>query len=425
MRGVRTEWGDVECEVVVNAGGMFAAEIGRMAGVRVPIVPMAHEYLVTQPFDAMRERAPRGPPADAARPRPARLLPRGGRRDRDGRLRAPLRAVVARRRAASTAIPPDFNGRLLEEDWERFEEITENSRRRVPAMDDVTVTKLINGPEAFTPDNEFCLGETEVARLLRRGGLLRARPGGRRRRRQGDGRVDRQRRAADRPLADGRAPLRRRSTARRATRSRAPGRSTRPTTTSSTRATSARPGGRCASRSAYGWHAAHGAAFGEKSGWERVNWYDAERGRRRRGAAPARLGGHALVAGDRRRAPRDARARRAVRRVLVRQARGQRRRARPSSSSACATTTSRATSGGSPTRRCSTRAAGSSATSRSRGWRRSASRSSPGTAFGQHDAPWLRRHAPRDGNVRDRRHRPRAGRASRCGGRWRATSSSR
>ena len=45
--------GDIECEVVVNAGGMFAAEIGRLAGVRVPIVPMAHEYLVTQPF---RER---------------------------------------------------------------------------------------------------------------------------------------------------------------------------------------------------------------------------------------------------------------------------------------------------------------------------------------------------------------------------------
>jgi 4-methylaminobutanoate oxidase (formaldehyde-forming) len=51
--GVQTEWGPIEAEVVVNAGGMFAAEIGRMAGVRVPIVPFAHEYLVTQPF---RER---------------------------------------------------------------------------------------------------------------------------------------------------------------------------------------------------------------------------------------------------------------------------------------------------------------------------------------------------------------------------------
>src|ERR1019366_8925189 len=50
VRAVNTEWGRIEADVVVNAGGMFAAEIGRLAGVRVPIVPFAHEYLVTQPF---------------------------------------------------------------------------------------------------------------------------------------------------------------------------------------------------------------------------------------------------------------------------------------------------------------------------------------------------------------------------------------
>ncbi len=60
------------------------------------------------------------------------------------------------------AIPADFNGRLLEEDWPRFEEIAANSSRRVPVMEEITVTRLINGPEAFTPDNEFCLGESEV-----------------------------------------------------------------------------------------------------------------------------------------------------------------------------------------------------------------------------------------------------------------------
>ena len=62
------------------------------------------------------------------------------------------------------AIPADFNGRLLEEDWERFEEITVNARKRVPVMDEVTITRLINGPEAFTPDGEFCLGESARAR---------------------------------------------------------------------------------------------------------------------------------------------------------------------------------------------------------------------------------------------------------------------
>ena len=213
VRGVRTDRGDVEAEVVVDAGGMFAAEIGRMAGVRVPLIPMSHQYLVTQPLDgsrgARRRRRPHA--AHPARPRPARLLPRGRRRAGDGRLRAPQRAgLPARRhRRGSSAIPADFNGRLLEEDWDRFEEITENSKRRVPAMDEITVTKLINGPEAFTPDNEFCLGETEVARLLRLRRLLRPRPRRRRRDRQGDGRVDRRGRAEPRPLAHGHPPLRR------------------------------------------------------------------------------------------------------------------------------------------------------------------------------------------------------------------------
>src|SRR6185503_11177178 len=63
-------------------------------------------------------------------------------------------------------IPSDFNGRLLEDDPDRFEEIAENSKRRVPAMTEARIRKLINGPEGFTPDNEFCLVETEVAGLF-------------------------------------------------------------------------------------------------------------------------------------------------------------------------------------------------------------------------------------------------------------------
>src|SRR5262249_60978814 len=47
--GVETEKGAIDTDVVVNAGGMYAAEIGRLAGVNVPVIPMAHEYLVTRP----------------------------------------------------------------------------------------------------------------------------------------------------------------------------------------------------------------------------------------------------------------------------------------------------------------------------------------------------------------------------------------
>jgi glycine cleavage system aminomethyltransferase T len=59
-------------------------------------------------------------------------------------------------------VPPDFNGKLLAPDWPRFEEIMAGAVRRVPAIADAGVSRIINGPEGFTPDNEFILGESEV-----------------------------------------------------------------------------------------------------------------------------------------------------------------------------------------------------------------------------------------------------------------------
>jgi 4-methylaminobutanoate oxidase (formaldehyde-forming) len=156
---VRTEHGDIECEVVVNAGGMFAAEIGRLAGVRVPIVPMAHEYVVTPPF---RERTP-GAHLPTLRDPDLLVYYReeGGGLVWGGYERhcAPWALTGP---GGLDAIPPDFNGRLLEEEWDRFEEIVANAQKRVPVLRDSKVTRLINGPEAFTPDGEFCLGESDV-----------------------------------------------------------------------------------------------------------------------------------------------------------------------------------------------------------------------------------------------------------------------
>ena len=149
VRGVETDRGSIETEVVVNAGGMFAAEIGQLAGVTVPIVPFAHEYLVTGPRPAAR-------PADDARPLAARLLPRRVGRADHGRLRAPTGRVGPRRH------PGRLQRRLLEEDWDRFEELIENAIVRVPQVAAAGVVRLVNGPEAFTPDGEFILGPTEV-----------------------------------------------------------------------------------------------------------------------------------------------------------------------------------------------------------------------------------------------------------------------
>jgi glycine cleavage system T protein len=156
VRGVRTDRGDIEAETVVNCGGMFAAEIGRMAGVRVPVVPMSHQYLVTEPVrphDGSRLPTLRDPDNLVYYREEVDGLLMGGYERRS----APWSVS-----GGFDAIPADFNGKLLSEDWPRFEEITANSQLRVPLMADAGIRKLINGPEAFTPDNEFCLGETSV-----------------------------------------------------------------------------------------------------------------------------------------------------------------------------------------------------------------------------------------------------------------------
>jgi 4-methylaminobutanoate oxidase (formaldehyde-forming) len=153
VTGLATDQGDIEAEVVVNAGGMFAKELAALAGVNVPIVPMAHEYLVTKPT---------GLPLDMPTMRDPSLLVYF--RPESGGL---IMGGYERRCApwGLDGIPPDFNGKLLAEDWPRFEELMENAIVRVPSLEDMEVVRLINGPEAFTPDNEFILGPTGVGGL--------------------------------------------------------------------------------------------------------------------------------------------------------------------------------------------------------------------------------------------------------------------
>jgi glycine cleavage system aminomethyltransferase T/glycine/D-amino acid oxidase-like deaminating enzyme len=272
VRGVSTEWGDIEAEIVVNAGGMYAAEIGRLAGIRVPVIPFAHEYLVTQPF---RERGAAGEIVHLPTLRDPDLLVYF-REEGDGLVMGGYErdsAPWSLDEHLSDRIPPDFNGRLLEEDWARFEEIAQNSSKRVPAMEDVKVTRLINGPEAFTPDNEFCLGESDVRGLFVAAGFCAHGLAGA----GGVGKVMAEWIVAGEPSLDvWEMDIRRFGAQYRSPRYtlarakevyetyydiRYPGherRAGRPLRTSS----------------AYAWHRDHGAAFGEKSGWERVNWYE-------------------------------------------------------------------------------------------------------------------------------------------------------
>jgi len=141
----------IETDVVVNAGGMFAPEIGRLAGVTVPIIPMAHQYLFTNAIQGAVPTLPTMRDPD----RLCYFREEVGGLCMGGYERDPMPWSL-------DGIPPDFNHRLLDPDWRRFESIMNGAISRVPAIADAGVTRMINGPEAFTPDNEFILGESEV-----------------------------------------------------------------------------------------------------------------------------------------------------------------------------------------------------------------------------------------------------------------------
>ena len=151
VRAVETDRGDIECEVVVNAGGIYAHEIGRLAGVHVPLVAMAHQYAITKPTDLARDMPTLRDPA-----RLVYFRGESGGLVAGGYERRPAPWGLA-------GIPADFNSRLLEPDWDRFAPLFEAAISRVPSLADAEILTLVNGPEAFTPDGEFILGQSVVA----------------------------------------------------------------------------------------------------------------------------------------------------------------------------------------------------------------------------------------------------------------------
>ena len=312
MTGVVTDKGPIEAEVVVNAGGMFAGEIGALAGVNVPVVPMAHEYLITKPA---------GLPTDMPTMRDPSLLvyfrPESGGLIMGGYERDPAPWSL-------DGIPADFNGKLLAEDWPRFEELLANAIVRVPALADLEVIRLINGPEAFTPDGEFILGPSEVRGLWTAAGFCAHGLAGA----GGMGRLVAEWIVEGTPSLDTwEMDSRRFGAAYRA----------RPYTLARTREVYATyydvkyPGHERRAGRPLRLSPTYGAAHRARRGVRREvrlgagELVRAERRPRRRVAAAARLGRPPLVARGRRRAPRLPRRRGALRRDVVRQARRLRR----------------------------------------------------------------------------------------------------
>src|SRR5438876_10467313 len=153
VTGVRTPGGDVACEVVVNCAGMWAREVGRMAGVTVPLHASEHFYIVTEPMAGVTPDLP------VLRDTDGYIYVR---EEVGGLLMGGFEPVA--KPWGMRGIPHDFAFSLLPEDWEHFEVLMEQAVLRIPALASAPVRQHVNGPESFTPDGRYLLGEAPECR---------------------------------------------------------------------------------------------------------------------------------------------------------------------------------------------------------------------------------------------------------------------
>ena len=144
---VETSQGRVACEKVVNCGGMWARQIGAMAGVAVPLHPVKHQYIITERIEGLSPDAPtlRDPDRRTYFKEEVGGLVMGGYEpDPQGWV--------------TGDIPPNWEFRLFDDDFDHFGQHLEQAIARVPALEKVGVKQMINGAESFTPDGNFILG---------------------------------------------------------------------------------------------------------------------------------------------------------------------------------------------------------------------------------------------------------------------------
>ncbi|WP_151082353.1 GcvT family protein [Nocardioides cynanchi] len=149
VTGVSTDRGEVEAEVVVICAGQWSKALGDLAGVTVPLHSAEHFYVVTDSVDGTRPDLP--------------IM-----RDPDGwtYFKEEVGGLVvggfepdAKPWVSPDQIPHPFEFALLDEDWDHFSVLMDEAVRRVPALERTGIRKFYNGPESFTPDNQFLMGE--------------------------------------------------------------------------------------------------------------------------------------------------------------------------------------------------------------------------------------------------------------------------
>jgi 4-methylaminobutanoate oxidase (formaldehyde-forming) len=153
VKGVRTAQGDVACEVLINCAGQWARQFGVLAGVNVPLYPAEHFYIVTDRIPGVHPMLPvmRDPDGFIYYKEEVGGLLMGGFEP----VAKPWRMEP---------IPSTFQFQLLHEDWEQFEPLMTNAIHRTPCLETAPIKMLLNGPESFTPDGNFILGEAPELR---------------------------------------------------------------------------------------------------------------------------------------------------------------------------------------------------------------------------------------------------------------------
>lgn len=153
--GVETTQGRVMCDAIALCAGLWSREVGAMAGAEVPALACEHFYLLTKPVDGITGNMPTLSDHDN------HLYIR----DDSGGL------LVGCFEPMGKPIKPgildeNFEFGLLGEDWDHFEPMMMNALHRLPALETAEVKMLLNGPESFTPDGMFMLGETAETKGL-------------------------------------------------------------------------------------------------------------------------------------------------------------------------------------------------------------------------------------------------------------------
>ncbi len=148
ITGIETDQGTIKCEKVVNCAGQWAKQLGLKSAVNVPLQSMQHQYLITETMADV----PKGLPTLRDPDRMTYFKEEVGGLVMGGYEPNPMPWNVM-------PVPDTFSFSLLDEDWGHFEQLMEQAIIRVPSLASAGVKSMINGPESFTPDGNFILGE--------------------------------------------------------------------------------------------------------------------------------------------------------------------------------------------------------------------------------------------------------------------------